>query len=303
MTRTDVKVGDKVKSRFYGNGVIEDDGHSLVGVRFGSGSYRAYRKDDWSNTHSDNDSIEFIELIKVGDTVTLIDRPWETDVWNGMDRFYKKYFMKLKGTIWTVEKIRTDYFNADYDCDDSQNGCPFIVPIDLLRKVDDTIRADRITTGVVDDSVVKGIVEPKRGDLFRVIGNDGRHMHSVGDVVEFVSDPISQSYETYCPKTGRTQFVHKTDLEPYDGIHRHTPDQIAETQRIIGEIVADFKFGQCYYIRDESGKDLTIRYTAETADGMHTITAHCSPHDEFNRTIGIMVALCKATGRKLPDWV
>jgi hypothetical protein len=67
--------------------------------------------------------------------------------------------------------------------------------------------------------------------------------------------------------------------------------------------VAGFKFGQCFYIRDESGKDLTIRYTAEEADGIHTITAHCSPHDEFNRTIGIMVALCKATGRKLPDWV
>ncbi len=103
--------------------------------------------------------------------------------------------------------------------------------------------------------------------------------------------------------TGRTQFVHKTDLEPYDGIHRHTPEQVAEAQRIIGEIVAGFRNFECFFIRDDSDRELSIYYTKEVRDGMHTITAHCSPHDEFNRTIGLLVALCKATGRKLPDWI
>ena len=284
MTRS-VKVGDKVKSKVYGHGVIEDDGYKLVGAHFDSGSYRAYRKDDWSSTLED-DSIEFIEPIKVGDTVTLIDKPWETDVWKGMDRFYKKYFMKLKGTIWTVEKIRIGYFNSNYDCDDSQNGCPFIVPLDLLRKV--------------DGDVIKGMDEPKKGDLFKVIGNKGTwNVFNIGDEVTFSGLIKNDDFE--CHRGKYIQWVSPCDLAPIK--HLHTPDQVAEAQRIIGEIVAGFKFGQCYYIRDESDRELTIRYTAETADGMHTITAHCSPHDEFNRTIGLLVALCKATGRKLPDWI
>lgn len=222
MTRS-VKVGDKVKSKVYGHGVIEDDGDKLVGARFDSGSYRVYRKDDWSSTLED-DSIEFIEPIKVGDTVTLIDKPWEHSLWAKLPRNYKKEYITTKGKTWSVERVYNGVDPLSGECAFPTGGSRYIIPLDLLRKVD-------------------------------------------------------------------------------DGINRHTPEQIAEAQRIIGEIVAGFTEGDYFYIRDESDKELSIRYTAETADGMHTITAHCSPHDEFNRTIGLLVALCKATGRKLPDWV
>ena len=285
MTRSDVKVGDKVRSKVYGNGVIEDDGHKLVGVRFDGGSYRAYIKDDWSSTLED-DSIEFIQPIKVGDTVTLIDKPWEHFLWNTLPRDYRKEYIKTKGKTRSIEGFYDGtYPIAGVRCAFPASESRYIIPIELLEKVEELPK------------------EPKKGDLFRVIGNDGHHFHSVGDIVEFLEVASERSYVTYCPKTGRTQFVHKTDLEPYDGIHRHTPEQVAEAQRIIGEIVAGFKYGQRFYIRDESDRELNIRYLAEEAVGMHTITAHCSPHDEFNRTIGVLVALCKATGRKLPDWV
>ena len=243
-----VKVGDKVRVV----NPIQSCGHYKKGdVLTVSFWCNEGIKTKESNTALLHREYELYEPIKVGDTVTLIDKPWETDVWKGMDRFYKKYFMKLKGIIWTVEKIRIGYFNSNYDCDDSQNGCPFIVPLGLLRKVDDGKKIEQ------------------------TISTYAQH------VVNLARDCFTK----------------------HPVIHRHTDEQIAEAQRIIGEIVAGFKFGQHFHPHGESDKELTIRYTAEPLDEFHNITAHCSPHDEFNRTIGLLVALCKATGRKLPDWV
>ena len=164
----------------------------------------------------------------------------------------------------------------------------------------------------LDDGVIKGMVEPKKGDPVTSFKRGKKYVYSK----ELNERGTGVSYHWHDMCDGK-----EVDVTSESGgsigsfyilpqwcyeiptLHRHTPDQIAEAQRIIGEIVAGFKFGQCFYIRDESDKDLAIRYTAETADGMHAITAHCSPHDEFNRTIGLLVALCKATGRKLPDWI
>ena len=191
---------------------------------------------------------ELYELIKVGDTVTLIDKPWEHSLWAKLPRNYKKEYITTKGKTWSVERLYNGADPLSGECAFPAGGSRYIIPLELLRKVDDGINAEWITTGMV---------EPKKGDLFRVIGNDGHHMHSVGDVVEFLEVASELSYETYCPKTGRTQFVHKTDLEPYDGIHRHTPEQVAEAQRIIGEIVAGFRNFECFFIRDESDKELS----------------------------------------------
>jgi len=239
--------------------------------------------------------------------VTLIDKPWETDVWKGMDRFYKKYFMKLKGTIWTVEKIRIGYFNSNYDCDDSQNGCPFIVPLDLLRKVDgDGLNAEWIATGVV---------EPKKGDPVTSFKPGKKYVYSK-ELNERETGPSTVGYQWHDMCDGKEVDVTSESrgsigvcvilpqwCYEIPTLHRHTPEQVAEAQRIIGEIVSGFRNFECFFIRDESDRELSIYYTKEVRDGMHTITAHCSPHDEFNRTIGLLVALCKATGRKLPDWI
>ena len=275
MTRSDVKIGDKVRVvNPWGTQGQYKKGDVLT-VRMVAESGIAVEETYRVLLH---DEYEPYEPIKVGDTVTLIDNFYDHEKFKGDKRYIRKQIARLKGKKFEVKYITLPHSRV------STGEIDYSIPIELLEKVEQLPK------------------EPKKGDLFRVIGNDGHRFHSVGDIVEFKGEFGDRSYTTYCPKTGRTQFVHITDLEPYT-VHRHTPDQIAEAQRIIGEIVAGFKYGQCFYIRDESDKELTIRYTAEIADGMHTITAHRSPHDEFNRTIGIMVALCKATGRKLPDWV
>lgn len=80
--------------------------------------------------------------------------------------------------------------------------------------------------------------------------------------------------------------------------HSYTAEQIAEAQRIIGELVADSNNGKgCRMISD------TKKKKCFAIVGCNTYTAHCSDGDEYNRYIGIMIALCRANGRKVPDWV
>lgn len=304
MTRS-VKVGDKVKSRFYGNGVIEDDGHNLVGVRFDSGSYRAYRKDDWSSTLED-DSIEFIQPIKVGDTVTLIDNFYNHEKFKSEPRIRRKSIASLRGKSFDVSYINKSS-RVSGTC-----KIAWSIPIDLLRKVDDGINAEWIATGVVDDGVVKGMDKPKKGDPVTSFKPGKKYVYSKelserGTGVSYQWHDMCDGKEVDVANKSRGSIGSFVILPQWcyeiPTLHRHTPEQVAEAQRIIGEIVAGFKFGQCFDISDESDRELTIRYTSDPIDRLHTITAHCSPHDEFNRTIGVLVALCKATGRKLPDWI
>ena len=293
-----VKVGDKVRVvRPLGTEGKYKKGDVLT-VRIVCESGIAVEETDMALLHRE---YELYEPIKVGDTVTLIDNFYNHEKFKADSRRIRKQIASLRNTELEVKDINKHNNRA------STGKIDYSIPIELLEKVygvdlvDDGLNAEWIATGVVDDSVVKGAVEPKKGDLFRVIGNKGTwNMFNIGDEVTFSGRINNDDFE--CQRGKHiTQWVSPCDLAPIN--HRHTPEQIAEAQRIIGEIVAGFKKGQCFLIRDESEKELTIRYTAETADDMHTITAHCSPHDEFNRTIGIMVALCKATGRKLPDWI
>lgn len=83
----------------------------------------------------------------------------------------------------------------------------------------------------------------------------------------------------------------------------YTYPEIQEAQRIIGEIVAGFRWGEGFVVVDRSERELTIHYTSRSLDSFHTFTAKCSPNDKFDKTIGTMVALCKATSRDLPEFV
>jgi hypothetical protein len=233
--------------------------------------------------------------------VTLIDNFYEHEKFKREPRDQRKDIAKLKGRVFKFIAISILGDRAIHDTD-----CRWPIPLELLRKVDDGINGGWIITGMV---------EPKKGDPVTSFKPGKKYVYSK-ELNERETGPSTIGFQWHDMCDGKEVDVTSKSRGSIGScvilpqwcyeiptLHRHTPEQIAEAQRIIGEIVADFKFGQCYYIRDESDRELTIRYTAEEADGMHTITAHCSPHDEFNRTIGIMVALCKATGRKLPDWI
>lgn len=80
--------------------------------------------------------------------------------------------------------------------------------------------------------------------------------------------------------------------------HSYTAEQIAEAQRIIGELVVASRYEEGYEILDDENKK-----KCWVIMGYNAYTAHCSEGDEYNLYIGIMIAMCKANGRKVPDWV
>lgn len=185
---------------------------------------------------------EVIEPIKVGDTVTLIDKPWETEVWGLTQREFKKDYIKRCGKVWQVTDIRVGISNPRRgvvcDATNAAGNWIYIIPLELLSKVDSKL--------------------------------DGKN----------------------------TDFACIDDLP--DQKHRYNAEQIAEAQRIIGEIVAN--------MGEHTGIDFwrannTTCVKIENQIFRRMDCSNCSPNDEFNQTIGRMVALCKVTNTKLPDWI
>ena len=278
MTRTDVKVGDKVRvvNAWHSGGKYKNGDVLTVERVVGSAIYAKEVSRLLVSTEC-----ELYEPIKVGDTVTLIDNFYEHEKFKAEPRIRRKSIASLDGDVFNITHINFSNLAS------TTSGIVWTIPLDLLRKVDDTV--DKTLSDEIEQLVmsfaelIKPVVEMARDIIENLVEVCGV------DLVE-ISERINQGMSFQ-------EAIESTTL------HRHTPEQVAEAQRIIGEIVAGFNLGQRYYIRDESDMELIIRYTAGEADGGHTITAHCSPHDEFNRTIGLLVALCKATGRKLPDWL
>lgn len=77
----------------------------------------------------------------------------------------------------------------------------------------------------------------------------------------------------------------------------YTEAEIKEAQQIIGKIVATID--DCVDLYFDTRGIRTKAYIHDNIIG----EAVCLPDDEFNTTIGRMVALCYATGTRLPKWV
>lgn len=100
-------------------------------------------------------------------------------------------------------------------------------------------------------------------------------------------------------------------------------EKIKEAHRIIGEIVAGFKPNQtCLFNCIEEDRTIQVLYINNASTSIsykpyyHRIselrlhgyeviskTAICAPNDEYVEVIGKMIALCRAVGRDLPEWV
>lgn len=120
--------------------------------------------------------------------------------------------------------------------------------------------------------------------------------------------------ETMLVHTGGCDYMfelyeqHKFDKRQYEAFldrmskkkpkakHVYSFAEIREAQRIIGEIVAE---ADTIYFYDNL---LNFAETRVNYNGTF-YTAVCSPNDHYNKTIGRMVALCRAAGRKLPNFV
>jgi hypothetical protein len=213
--------------------------------------------------------------IKLGDTVKLIDKFYEHEKFKGDKRPIRKQIASLKGKELEVKYISKTSDRVEV------GGIDYYVPIELLEKAEQL---------------------PKPGDLFKVVGKGNNyHNFELGEIVEFLNVDPSGMFELrgYIKNRGEVgdQILYKSDIEPYTK-HSYTADQIAEAQRIIGEIVAVFPNGISLKFRKEGAK--TYTYVDGVNFGRFAI---CAKTDEYNQTIGRMITLCKHVGRPLPEWL
>lgn len=147
--------------------------------------------------------------------------------------------------------------------------------------------------------------------LVEIRFNDRSFLRVHEDMLESVATRVTDTEPTYAVAnycndlletisliTASEEFKRLERIYGRTSKHSYTAEQIAEAQRIIGELVVASRYGEDYEILDDENKKkcwVTV--------GCKTYTAYCSEDDEFNEYIGIMIAMCKANGRKVPDWV
>lgn len=116
---------------------------------------------------------------------------------------------------------------------------------------------------------------------------------------------------------------------PRNRKHKYTPEQIAKAKMISYELLKEntmpmkYTFGKSFmavcfhtftnidnqYVDSDDekniGKKRVVAILGNALSGCerNRSIAFCSPHDEFNQDIGIMVALCKLFDKALPDWI
>ena len=86
--------------------------------------------------------------------------------------------------------------------------------------------------------------------------------------------------------------------------HQYSDAHIAEAEQIIGHIMTEIDNDTAVmFDRDNEYVLVELSKNHPSYIGARYSEAKCSPGDCFSLTIGRMVALCKVTGTKLPDWI
>lgn len=115
---------------------------------------------------------------------------------------------------------------------------------------------------------------------------------ATGNVLDYFGDKTIQVCHENTFEFLIVDLLEKVETEAQLTIEEKT----REAHRIIGEIVSkarEVRFLDCLY----NPNDTEIEYNGKR------FIAKCSPTDKYDVVIGRMVALCKAVGRKLPEWV
>jgi hypothetical protein len=263
--------------------------------------------------------------IQIGDTVTLIDKPWESEVWGALPRYYRADYMKCAGQEWTVERTQMMYNPVRELCACGDHKGILIVPLCLLRKAKHTTLTwvDERPNLTKRDALPRGTYpEFKTGTKFIVVDEKYRTDIKLGEIVTlWVNDdsgaPIFQKQDG---KNAIISWQRLAQLEPAK--HRYTPEQEQEARDIVYRLVMKQDCTVAIYLRTEKtnyldafdrpnyGRPHTIaiqllRASEATHDWIEDCraVAFCSPHDEWSDDVGRCVALCKLLGEPLPVWI
>lgn len=219
--------------------------------------------------------------INVGDTVKLIDKFYEHEAFRSDIGWIRKQIASLKNTQFIVKDIYLSTNRA------VTGKIDYTVPVELLEKVEE-LPAKTISDEIEDlieafAEVVKPVVEMITEFVKRLV-----EVYGV-DLVE-ISKRIDQgmSFQEAIESISK---------------HRYTDEQIAEAERIMGEIVADMAWRHQITFALVDGNIIALSWRDRYENTKKVFEAKCSPHDEYNETIGKMICLCRAAGKKLPDWI
>lgn len=258
--------------------------------------------------------------IQVGDTVTLIDKPWESEVWGALPRYHRRDYMKCTGQEWTVERTVMMYNPVRELCASGDHIGMFIIPLCLLRKVD----AVTPTRNEPDRVRLENRPHPefKAGTKFVIVDEKYRTDIKPGEVVTlWVNDGSGAPF--FRKQDGKNAIIswHRlAQLTP--ALHRYTPEQEAEARDVVYRLMMKQDCTVAIYLRTEKtnyldafdrpnyGRPHTIaiqllRASEATHDWKEDCraVAFCSPHDEWSDDVGRCVALCKLLGEPLPEWI
>ena len=167
-----------------------------------------------------------------------------------------------------------------------------------------SLGANKVARVTVEDMFVVFSIHSLK-NVAEIRFNDRTYLQVHEDMLESVATRVTYTEPTYDDLLETINLI--TESEEFKRIerifgrtskHSYTAEQIAEAQRIIGELVVASRYGEDYEILDdEKSRKCWVHYDCKT------YTAYCSEDDEYNLYIGIMIAMCKANGRKVPDWV
>lgn len=129
-----VKVGDKIRiiKPWMTNGRYEKGDVLTVRIVYGAGVWVV--ENDW---YIDQKEFEVItDEIKVGDKVTLIDRPWEWDGWAQLDRKRRCAYSEMIGEEIEVLNIYRSPSFPELKGIPSANTGVWFIPLAILRKIE-----------------------------------------------------------------------------------------------------------------------------------------------------------------------
>ena len=241
--------------------------------------------------HSDNRGdytipVSLLELIKKVDNTD--NKPQKGDLFRviGNKGAGVTHFFKFGSIVTYVRDDKTDAHGLVFEVVDGEGFSQFVCPSDLEP-----------LTPMTDEPHP----EIEEGTKFVVIKK--MSLLEIGNIVTLVeNDNTNMPMFSFGNHTRWLYWKTLSQIEPLK--HRYTADQIEEAELVIGKIVAGLSdFDSIFFPTVRDGKTTQAQLNKGIGVSFEGAIAKCSPNDEFNQTIGRMVALCKATDTELPEWI
>lgn len=240
-----------------------------------------------------------MKQFKKGDTVVLKEQFYEEPRFKEMDRGSRKLYAGFKSVAFVVSEVGLGEFGAYVR---TSKGWLRAELFELVKKPEVTaIWYDECTEYPPKKPVVEVRRKAVNGEWIKITNGCPSHNQDYknGDIFRAEFDTYGKIHrpENYC--IYESEYVVLENYEPadYNPKRRWTMEEIQEAKIIVYDLF--FHNPECLKLSLHIGHD---GITHAERKGEH-FTAKCCPTGEPNEHIGRMVALCKATGRTLPDWI